>query len=64
MILQVHDELVFEVPSDQVVPIAAFVREIMENEPCKIIKLDVPLRADANYGTNWAEMQPVEEVGK
>ncbi len=57
MILQVHDELVLEVPQDEVIETAALVREVMENA----VKLDVPLRADANVGLNWAEMQPVEE---
>lgn len=55
MILQVHDELVFEVPEDQVKPAAALVREVMEGA----YQLDAPLRADANWGQNWAEMQPV-----
>lgn len=54
MILQVHDELVFEVPEDQVKPAAALVREVMEGA----YQLDAPLRADANWGQNWAEMQP------
>jgi DNA polymerase-1 len=61
LILQVHDELVLEVPDDEIIETAALVRDVMENAPLARIKLDVPLRADAHVGTNWAEMQPVEE---
>ncbi len=56
MILQVHDELVFEVPEHAVTPAVALIREVMEGA----CRLDAPLRADANVGVNWAEMQPVE----
>jgi DNA polymerase-1 len=56
MILQVHDELVLEVPDAEITAVAAMVREVMEGA----IQLAAPLRADANVGLNWAEMQPVE----
>jgi DNA polymerase-1 len=57
MILQVHDELVLEVPESDVPATAAVVREVMEGA----FHLDAPLRAEANVGMNWADMQPVEE---
>ncbi|MFI5398002.1 MAG: DNA polymerase I [Candidatus Binatia bacterium] len=51
MILQVHDELVFEVPGDERERIAAIVREQMEGA----FPLNVPLRVDLGWGRNWAE---------
>ncbi|MCY4148633.1 MAG: DNA polymerase I [Gammaproteobacteria bacterium] len=51
MIMQVHDELVFEVPRHEVDEIAGKVREIM----CNIAELDVPLVVDVGMGTNWKE---------
>ncbi|MDR7483703.1 MAG: DNA polymerase I [Armatimonadota bacterium] len=55
MTLQVHDELLFEVPEAQTAAVAARVRELMEGA----YPLSVPLVADAKAGPNWAEMQPV-----
>lgn len=51
MVLQVHDELVFEVPESELEILTELVREKMEG----IIKLDVPLVVDINHGANWAE---------
>ncbi len=51
MLLQVHDELVFEVPRDQVEQQAQFVREEMEGA----VKLRVPLRVSVGWGANWQE---------
>jgi DNA polymerase-1 len=56
MILQVHDELVFDCPADQVVAAAGVVRRIMEG----VLSLSVPLVADAKEGQNWEEMQAVK----
>ncbi|MEP0764472.1 MAG: DNA polymerase I [Chloroflexota bacterium] len=53
MILQVHDELVLEVPDDELDRVAPLVVEVME----AAFKLDAPLVADANVGPNWAEME-------
>jgi DNA polymerase-1 len=50
-ILQVHDELVFEVPDKETSPVEALVREKMEN----IFKLAVPLKVRLSWGINWAE---------
>lgn len=52
MILQVHDELVFEVPEDEIPEARALVVEIMENA----CKLDAPLKANAQIGDNWRDM--------
>ena len=51
MLLQVHDELVFEVPEDELEATRALVVEAMENA----VELDVPLRVDCGHGANWLE---------
>ncbi|MBP1989418.1 DNA polymerase I [Paenibacillus eucommiae] len=51
MLLQVHDELVFEVPEDELEIMERIVPEVMAGA----LKLDVPLRADVNYGLTWYE---------
>ncbi|EXX89562.1 DNA polymerase I, partial [Paenibacillus darwinianus] len=51
MLLQVHDELVFEVPEDELETMRKLVPDVMESA----IELDVPLKADVNYGVNWYE---------
>ena len=51
MLLQVHDELVFEVPRDEVEQQADFVRSEMVNA----MKLSVPLRVSVGWGANWQE---------
>jgi DNA polymerase-1 len=51
MIMQVHDELVFEVPEAQVDPLRAMVVEEMESA----VRIDVPLKVDAGAERTWAE---------
>lgn len=51
MLLQVHDELIFEVPDAEVEETKALVEHVMENAA----QLDVPLVVDAGSGANWAE---------
>lgn len=51
MLLQVHDELVFEVPPDELEMMRALVRETMEGA----MALDVPLKVDVSSGDNWYE---------
>ncbi len=51
MLLQVHDELLFEIPEEEKDTIVPLVREEMENA----VKLDVPLKVDIGAGKNWAE---------
>jgi DNA polymerase-1 len=53
MNLQVHDELVLEVPGKEVAKTAALVREVMEGA----LELAAPLRVDIGVGQNWLEMK-------
>jgi len=57
LLLQVHDELLFEMKSELVNEWIEKIRDIMEN----IHKLDVPLIVDVKHGKNWAEMSAVSE---
>jgi DNA polymerase-1 len=54
MILQIHDELVFDVPNKEVNELVDLVRDRMEN----VMQLDVPIRVDIKKGRNWLEMEP------
>ncbi len=49
MVIQVHDELIFDVPKDELETIKKIVPEIMQSA----VKLDVPLIADSGWGHNW-----------
>jgi DNA polymerase-1 len=51
MLLQVHDELIFEVPDKEVEDTKVMVKKVMEGAA----HLDVPLVVDAGSGANWAE---------
>ena len=55
MLLQVHDELLFEVEEAAADDLIATAREVMENAADPAVKLDVPLTVDAGTGANWAE---------
>jgi DNA polymerase-1 len=55
MLLQVHDELIFEVPKADVDETIDVVRGVMEGAAEPVVKLDVPLTVDAGTGDNWAE---------
>ncbi len=55
MLLQVHDELVLEVPRGEVEAAAAILRETMEGA----LKLDVPLTVDVKVGDDWESMKPL-----
>jgi DNA polymerase I len=55
MLLQVHDELIFEVAESGVDATIERVREVMENAAMPAVKLDVALTVDAGQGANWAE---------
>jgi DNA polymerase-1 len=55
MLLQVHDELLFEVPEDEVEVTSEVVREVMEGACRPVLELSIPLIADAGVGDNWAE---------
>ena len=53
MLLQVHDELIFEAPEDQVEATIATARGVMEKAPEPALKLAVPLKVDAQAADNW-----------
>jgi len=55
MLLQVHDELIFEVEDGAVDEVIDVVRDVMEGAAEPVVKLDVPLVVDAGTGMNWAE---------
>ncbi len=55
MLLQVHDELLFEVPADHVDETIDVARRVMEGACDPAVKLDVKLTVDAGQGANWAE---------
>jgi DNA polymerase-1 len=52
MVLQVHDELLFEVPAEETAEITALVKAEMEG----VVKLNVPLVADLAFGENWRDL--------
>ena len=59
MLLQIHDELIFEVPAEEIDTLAALViKEMGEAHP-----LDVPLKVDVKVGTNWADAKPWNRDG-
>jgi len=51
MVLQIHDELIFELPEDRIEKVQPLVHDIMEN----IIQLSIPLRVNIEIGKNWGE---------
>jgi DNA polymerase-1 len=55
MLLQVHDELVFEVPETEVEQTIEVVRAVMTEAPHPAVSLSVPLQVDAKAATNWDE---------
>ncbi|MBI1273434.1 MAG: DNA polymerase I [Alphaproteobacteria bacterium] len=55
MLLQVHDELLFEVPAGELEETTALVRKVMEEAPRPAVTLRVPIVAEAGSARNWAE---------
>lgn len=53
MILQVHDELIFEVPQDEVTEMEKLVKNQMEN----VVELKIPLKVDLNTANNWYDLK-------
>ena len=51
MIMQVHDELLFELPEEELNSVAAIVDDSMRNA----YELIVPLKVDISWGSNWAD---------
>ncbi len=52
MLLQLHDELLFEVPQAELADTARLVRRVMEG----VVRLKVPLTVDLRVGESWGEM--------
>jgi DNA polymerase-1 len=52
MILQIHDELIFDVTGEEVETMKALVKDQMEN----VVSLSVPIKVDLGVGLNWAEV--------
>jgi DNA polymerase I len=57
MLLQVHDELVFECPKNQLKETARVVQQVMENA----YPMSIPLSTEARYGANWGETKSIQE---
>jgi len=55
MLLQVHDELIFEVPDDEVAATLPVVQHVMQDAPFPAVILHVPLQVDARAAANWDE---------
>jgi DNA polymerase-1 len=55
MLLQIHDELVFEAPQREIAKLA----ELVEAEMTTAIKFDVPIKVDVAAGPNWLDVEPV-----
>ena len=55
MVMQIHDELVFNVPEGELIKITELVRDRME----QVLTLDVPIRVEIKKGKNWLEMEEV-----
>ena len=55
MLLQIHDELVFEAPDDEIPPLARLVEEAMTTA----MTIDVPLQVDLGAGPNWLDVQDI-----
>ncbi len=55
MLLQIHDELLFETPPDAVSALA----EMVQQEMSDVMRLDVPLKVDVKAGPNWAECEEI-----
>ena len=57
MILQIHDELVFEAPADELPRLTVLVREAMTGA----LELTVPLEVDLAAGPNWLDVEPIDD---
>jgi DNA polymerase-1 len=59
MLLQIHDELVFEAPPAEIKPLAVLVREEMTAPVVQALRLQVPLKVDVSVGPNWLDVEEV-----
>ena len=59
--MQIHDELVFEVPPEELDEVVELVREEMTTPLEERLKLEVPLRVELGVGRNWLDVEEVKE---
>jgi len=59
--MQVHDELVFEVPANEIEEVSVLVKQIMGHVPVERLKLKVPLLAEVGTGPNWEDTKEGKE---
>jgi DNA polymerase-1 len=62
MLLQIHDELVFEVPPEELEAVTDLVREEMTTRLEKALNLEAPLKVDLAAGPNWLDVEEVDLV--
>jgi DNA polymerase-1 len=55
MLLQVHDELIFEAPAEEAEAVCAVAKQVMEKAPLPAVELSVPLVVEARAASNWDE---------
>jgi DNA polymerase-1 len=55
MLLQVHDELIFEVPENEVAKTLPTIKRVMEDAPMPAVSMNVPLSVEARAADNWEE---------
>ena len=55
MLLQVHDELIFEIPDDEIKEVPKNIASIMEKAYQPTLKFSVPLKADIGFGESWSD---------
>jgi DNA polymerase-1 len=56
MLLQVHDELIFEAPAGEAKAVAEAVSNVMIDAPSPVCALSVPLEVETGIGATWAEV--------
>src|SRR5699024_8350 len=56
LLLQIHDELIFDVPEDEVEEFLTVIKDIMENA----LDIGVPLKVEHGYGSDWYQVKLVE----
>ncbi len=54
MLVQIHDELIFEAPTEEIDKLG----KLVEEEMAGVLALDVPLKVDLKSGDNWADCEP------
>jgi DNA polymerase-1 len=62
MLLQIHDELVFEAPDQEVEPLAALINDEMTTALEKELRLAVPIKVDLAAGPNWLDVEELQSV--